>query len=172
MVFARAMLFAFLTANHLFLMRHFLLLVFFLLATLVGQAQSPVAATPLQLVDSEATGAPDTVAALHNFYQHKRRALPRVLLITSGIFAFSLFAHEVFTSTPTYGQTQNLGDALAPLFIKALSVPVLGGEALYYTQYNKRHERRTIKEFRAHQLRPYIKEQLEPKYFQPAPPAR
>jgi hypothetical protein len=164
------MLFAFLTANHPFSDAALLTTWGFLLATLLGRAQSPVAATPLQLGGSEATGAPDTVAALHNFYQHKRRALPRVLLITSGIFAFSLFAHEVFTSTSTYGQTQNLGDALAPFLIGVLSVPVLGGEALYYTQYNKRHERRAIKEFRAHQLQPYIQEQLEPKYFQPAPP--
>jgi hypothetical protein len=150
-------------------MRHFLLLGFFLLATLLGQAQSPTPAAPLPLASSEATVAPDTVAALHNFYKHKRRALPRVLLITSGIFAFSLFAHEVFTSTPDYGQPQKLGDVLAPLYTGLLSVPVLGGEALYYSQYNKRHERRAIKEFRAHQLRPYIQEQLEPKYFQPAP---
>jgi hypothetical protein len=172
MVFARVVLLAFLTANHLFLMRHLLLLGFFLLAALLGQAQSPTLAAPLPLASSEATVAPDTVAALHNFYQHKRRALPRVLLVTSGIFALTLFAHDVFTPTPTYGQPQKLGDTLAPIFIGLLSVPVLGGEALYYSQYNKRHERRAINAFRAHQLRPYIQEQLKPKYFQPAPPAR
>jgi hypothetical protein len=43
---------------------------------------------------------------------------------------------------------------------------------LYYRQYNKRHERRTIGEFQLHQLRPYIQEQLEPKYFQSAPPTK
>ncbi|MFD1874081.1 hypothetical protein [Hymenobacter bucti] len=152
-------------------MRHFLLLGFFLLATLLGRAQAPAPATPLPLVGSE-SAAPDTVAALHNFYKHKRRALPRMLLATGGLFAVTLFAHEVFSSTPTYGQTQKLGDTLAPLVTGALGVTVLGAEALYYTRYSKRQERHAIEDFQAHQLRRSVREQLKPKYFQPVPLAR
>jgi len=147
-------------------MRHFLLIGFFLLAALLGRAQSPAPAAPLPLAASEATVAPDTVAALHNFYQHKRRALPRVLLMTGGAFALTIFIQNMFANEP-----QNLSDAVVPVFIGALSIPVLGAEALYYRQYNKRHERRTIEEFQAHQLRQNVREQLLPKYFQPMPPA-
>jgi Na+/glutamate symporter len=148
-------------------MRHFLLLVFFSLATLLSKAQAPVTPAPLGLASSEVTLNTDTVAALHNFYKHKRHALPRVLLITSGLFALTLFINDIFSEP-----AQNLSGIVVPLYVGALSIPVLGGEVLYYSQYNKRHERRSIKEFRAHQLRPYIQEQLEPKYFQPAPPAK
>jgi hypothetical protein len=153
-------------------MRHFVLLGFFLLATLLGKAQVPVAVAPeLPLVSASALEG-DTVAALHNFYQHKRRALPRVLGITGGVVAITFFAREVFTPTRTYGETQTLSEFLVPYFMGALFVPVVGGELLYYRQYNKRHERRTIEAFKVHQLRPSIREQLKPKYFEPAPPVR
>jgi len=167
MVFARAVLLAFLTVNHLFLMRHFLLLGFFLLATLLGQAQTLAPAASAPLVGREAAAIPDTMAALHNFYQHKRRALPRVLLITGGLFALTFFVHDTF-STPS----NNLSDYVFPVYTGALSFAVFSGELLYYRQYNKRHERRAIEEFRAHQLRSSTREQLRPKYFEPEPPRR
>ena len=147
-----------------------------MLVTLLGKAQVPVpvptTAAPVPPSSSAYTLEADTVAALHNFYKHKRRALPRVLIMTVGAFAITLFAREVFTPTRTYGQYTTLGEALVPVYLGALSVPVLGGELLYYRQYNKRHEQRAIEEFRAHQLRRSTQEQLKPKYFQPVPPAR
>jgi hypothetical protein len=76
------------------------------------------------------------------------------------------------TPTRTYGHYTTLWEAIVSFYIGALSIPVLGGELLYCRQYNKRHERRTIGEFQLHQLRPYIQEQLEPKYFQSAPPTK
>jgi hypothetical protein len=151
-------------------MRHFILLGFFLFATLLGNAQVPPAVVSAPPLVGAPVPAADTVVALHNFYQHKRRALPRVLLITGGVFALTFFVREVLRPTRTYGQYTTLGEALVPYYIGALSIPIVGGELLYYRQYNKRHERRTIEAFRAHQLRPYIQKQLEPKYFQPTPP--
>jgi hypothetical protein len=146
-------------------MRHFILLGLFLLATLLGKAQTPATAAPMPPAISAPALETDTLAALHNFYQHKRRALPRVLLITGGLFALTFFVHDVF-SEPAH----NLSDYVFPLYGGALGITVLSGELLYYRQYNKRHERLTIEEFKAHQLRPYIQKQLESKYFQPTPP--
>ena len=151
-------------------MRHFILLGFFLLAALLGKAQVPapvVAGLPLASAPAPET---DTLAALHNFYQHKRRALPLVLGITGGIVAITFFAREVFKPTRTSGQYTSLSEALVPYYMGALVVPVVGGELLYYRQYNKRHERRAIEEFKAHHLRRSTQEQLKPKYFQPTPP--
>jgi hypothetical protein len=87
--------------------------------------------------------------------------------MTGGAFALTILIHNMFADEP-----RNLSSALVPFSLGALSVPVLGGEALYYRQYNKRHERRTIEEFQAHQLRQELREQLLPKYFQPVPLAR
>jgi hypothetical protein len=67
-------LFVCLTISHLFLKRHFLLLGFFLLAILLSKAQAP--AIPIPLAGSEVAAALDTVAALYDFYKHKRQALP------------------------------------------------------------------------------------------------
>ena len=146
-------------------MRHFILLGFFLLATLLGKAQVPAPAVPMQPSTSVLAPETDTLAALHNFYQHKRRALPRVLLITGGLFALTFFVHDTF-SEPSH----NLSDYVFPLYTGALGISVFSGELLYYRQYNKRHERRAIEEFKAHQLRRSTQEQLKPKYFQPTPP--
>lgn len=146
-------------------MRHFILLGFFLLATLLGKAQVPapvVAGLPLASAPAPEN---DTITALHNFYQHKRRALPQVLLITGGLFALTFFIHDTF-SEPSH----NLSDYVFPLYTGALGVSVFSGELLYYRQYNKRHERRAIEEFKAHQLRPSTQVQLKPKYFQTKPP--
>ena len=99
-------------------MRHLLLVGFFLLTTLLGRAQSPAPATP-PLAASKAAVALDTVAALHNFYQHKRRALPRVLLMTGGAFALTILIHNMFADEP-----RNLSSALLPFSLGALSVPV------------------------------------------------
>jgi hypothetical protein len=146
-------------------MRYFILLGFFLLATLLGKAQTPATTAPVPLASSAPAPETDTLAALHNFYQHKRRALPRVLLITGGLVALTFFVHDTF-SEPSH----NLSDYVFPVYTGALSFAVFSGELLYYRQYNKRHERRTIEEFKAHQLRPSTREQLKPTYFQQTPP--
>ncbi|TVT39419.1 hypothetical protein FNT36_17360 [Hymenobacter setariae] len=121
----------------------------------------------MPLVANEAAVAPDTVAALHNFYQQKRRALPRVLLMTGGLFALTIFIQNTFADEP-----QNLSGSLVPFYIGVLGVSALGTEALYYRQYSKRSERWAIEEFRAHQLRSSTREQLKPEYFKPESPRR
>lgn len=151
-------------------MHRFILLGFFLLTTLLGKAQAPAPAVLGLPLASASAPETDTLTALHNFYQHKRRALPLVLGITGGIVAITFFAREVFKPTRTSGQYTSLGEALVPICMGALVVPVVGGELLYYRQYNKRHERRAIEEFKAHHLRRSTQEQLTPKYFQPTPP--
>jgi len=144
----------------------FLLLLLLLIGNTAAHAQ---VVPPVQRQDSlaQAPVNTDTVAAIHRFYVAKRHARTRVLLVTGGLFLTyvalgNLFGRERYGS---YG-----GDEIRVFNATALAIPVFSGELLFYGMYSRRHERISTEDFKAHQLRPKLLEQLKPKYFQQTPP--
>jgi hypothetical protein len=145
-----------------------LLLVLLLLSSVTARAQT---ALPVPRPDSVAQAAvqTDTIAAIHRFYTAKRHARTRVLLVTGGFFLAYVAIGNIF-GAERYGSYG--GDEIRIFNATVLLVPVLSGELLFYGLYSRRHERASIEDFQAHELRRNLRNQLKPKYFQPAPPAK
>jgi hypothetical protein len=108
----------------------------------------------------------DTAAAIHRFYVAKRHARTRVMLVTGGLFVAYVALGNIF-GRENYGSYG--GDEIRIFNATALAIPVFSGELLFYGMYSRRHERISTEDFKAHQLRSRLREQLKPKYFQPAP---
>lgn len=134
-----------------------------LMGSVAARAQ---ALPPVQPQDSLALAPvqPDTVAAIHRFYVAKRHARTRVLLVTGGFFLAYAALGNIFGSE-NYGSYG--GDEVRIFNATLLLIPVLSGELLFYGLYSRRHERVSIEDFKAHELRRSLREQLKPKYFQP-----
>ncbi|QKG57034.1 hypothetical protein GKZ68_10580 [Hymenobacter sp. BRD128] len=141
-------------------MKHFFLFVVLLLATLQVAAQvssraarpdsltAPLAATP---------AAPDTMAAIHRLFVHKRRLCLVVLGANLGLGTAS-YLDGIHSNDPVgVGLTYIL---VAPIFA-ATTLGILLGSA----QYSHRREVRVLRAFEVHQLPQRIKAQLKPRYF-------
>jgi hypothetical protein len=101
--------------------------------------------------------APDTLAAIHRLFVHKRRLRLAVLGATIG-YGTAASLDGIHSSDP-------VGVGLTYIFI----VPVFAGTTLGIllgtTQYSHRKEARAVQAFEAHQLSRRIRERLKPKYF-------
>ncbi|NML65202.1 hypothetical protein HHL22_08305 [Hymenobacter sp. RP-2-7] len=134
-------------------MRHFLLLLVLLLASLDACAQlNPAGTTQPQ----PAGPAPDTVAALHRLFaakRAKRDALAVLSLVIAGTTGYAATqSYSLSDISIAYGTT-----------IGALSI---GGIALaYYSQYSRRREQEALEAFKSHQLAKELKRKLKRRYF-------
>lgn len=142
---------------------HYLLPLCLLLASgpaLAQQLPAPAEAAGPALAPAPAA-PPDTLAALHRLFAHKRQARTRTLLLTALGGGISTAAG--LNSGPLPPETNAALGASETLL--ALLI-----EVLCYQRYNQRHEQRAAQEFSTrHRLPPTIQKKLHPRYF--APPA-
>ena len=134
-----------------------------LLLAALGLANSP-ATTQAQALTAPAVtltqpvpAAPDTVAAIHRLFAHKRPVRLAVLGANLGLGVAS-YLDGIHTNDP-------VGVGLTYIFI----VPVFAGTTLGIllgsAQYSHRKEARALQAFEMHQLPERIRQRLKPRYF-------
>ncbi|RZL00069.1 MAG: hypothetical protein EOO62_24245 [Hymenobacter sp.] len=119
-----------------------------------AQALSPV---PVAVLAPPAPAAPDTVAAIHRLFGHKRRLRLAVLGANLALGTAS-YLDGIHTNDP-------VGVGLTYLVIVPIYVGTTLGILLGATHYSHRQETRALQAFELHQLPPRIRKRLKPKYF-------
>lgn len=137
-------------------MKTLLLLVALGLANLPATTQAQALPTPPAAVFAP-LAAPDTAAAIHRLFGHKRRLRLAVLGVNLGLGTAS-YLDGIHTNDP-------VGVGLTYLVIVPIYVGTTLGILLGATHYSHRQETRALQAFELHQLSPRIKKRLKPKYF-------
>jgi hypothetical protein len=101
--------------------------------------------------------APDTAAAIHRLFGHKRRLRLAVLGGNLGLGTAS-YLDGIHTNDP-------VGVGLTYILIVPIFAGTTLGILLGSTQYSHRKEVRALHALEQHQLPPRIKERLKPRYF-------
>jgi hypothetical protein len=144
-------------------MRFLLLLVALLAACLAAQAQLVPAATPTELNPPAAPAvrlaAPDTAAALHQYYAQKRHSSHVGLGVGGGL----LVGGGILVGTAN--GYQDLGNTLTGVLSIMSSVPVLLINVARTLAYSKAQEQRTLQAWEhTHRLPRWSRRALSPKY--------
>lgn len=147
-----------------------LLLFALLLGCRPARAQSADTLAPRLPAVAQAA-PPDTAAALHRLFAHKRRI--RSYVVAGTALAVAATAAVVASQpehhgSPGFGVIEPISPGeIAGVLVGGIGVPIIIGELLYYGQYSRRNEARALELLRVHQLPHYLRRKLKPKYFAP-----